>query len=100
MAINCSPGGRMRPTRISPPPPPPKTRLIEKVETVLAVKEFRIDRKSVTGHGSTLFQSFEPLRAIDVHPSGRFTVMRTDGEVNEIFGFDDLDEAVEALVKD
>ena len=122
MAVHCSlggsSGGRMRPTRIPhkglKPLIIPNTTsfaanyreviggeiplLLEKVETILAVKEFRIDRKSVTGHGSTLFQSFEPLRAIDVHPSGRLTVMKEDNGVNSVYGFDDLDEAVETLI--
>lgn len=37
--------------------------------------------------------------AIDIHSSGRFTVMRFQNGKNEIFGTNDIDEAIKELLK-
>lgn len=59
---------------------------------------FKIDRKSITGHDSCLFQSIrkDGVAAIDIHRSGRLTVMRAENGLFRIHGFD-MDE-VEAAV--
>lgn len=70
--------------------------------TKIEAAGFRIDRKSITGHDSCLFQSIrkDGMAAIDIHRSGRLTVMRADDGFFRIHGFDmnEVEAAVTTLV--
>ena len=73
----------------------------DEIKEILLRRGFKINRESQTSHGSTLFQSFEDgVAAIDVHESGRLTVMKSKDGKQEIYGFasEEREKAIETLL--
>jgi len=74
--------------------------LKEKVKKILD-SGFLPLRQWPTSHDSILleFVNENGGAAIDIHSGGRFTVMRFQNGKNEIFGTNDIDEAIKELLK-